>query len=103
MGLSLIYIIVSSLTLASTGVQDSADTSLRYCNCALKSHWARLAARAKRESASLKRYVDKILLEMSFQKIKKQKLIVNFIIVNFVTDVEKIGKRTVRRVATIRY
>ena len=47
-----------------------------------------MSARAKRESAALKRYVDEVLLEMSSQKIKKQNL---YPVV--VTDVDKIGKR----------
>ena len=47
-----------------------------------------MSARAKRESAALKRYVDEAFLEMSSQKIKKQNL---YPVV--VTDVDKIGKR----------
>ena len=47
-----------------------------------------MSARAKRESAALKRYVDEVLLEMSSKKKTDRKL---YPVV--VTDVEKIGKR----------
>ena len=51
-----------------------------------------MSARAKRESAALKRYMDEVLLEMLSQKIKKAKTDRKLYPV-VVTDVDKIGKR----------
>ena len=52
-----------------------------------------MAARAKRESAALNRYVDEVLLEMSSQKNKKIKKTDRKLYPVVATDVEKVGKR----------
>ena len=56
-----------------------------------------MAARAKREFVLLKRYVDKMLLEMSSKKIKEKaktdrKLYHRKLYLVVVTDVQKVGK-----------